>query len=309
MSAISGHEVLDAAAAVDVEQLPALRDANAAGSALRAQAEHITVDDAISAQTATALLAQVVGARRHAEAQRVELVGPLNAVVKKINAAAKRTTEPLAEAERTLKGKLLGYQREQQRLADEERARLEAEAEQRRAVEAERMRLAEEAARAEREAAERAARAVRDEQARREREESDALSAKIRAATDEQLAALVHGGSNELAALASAEVAQRSAIRDVEQAAEAARRAEEEARTAAPLPIAAPAVVAPARLEGGGASVSVRKRWTFEVVDEAQVDRRFVKLDTAAVRAAIREGLRESPGLRIYQTDDASVSL
>lgn len=304
-----GHEILDAAAAVDVDQLPALRKASSAAAALADQADRIDVTDAIAAQTATALLGQVVSARRHAEAQRVVLTKPLNDVVRKINAAAKATIEPLASVEARLKLKLLVYQREQQRLAEVERARLEAEAERRRAEEAERMRAAEEAARLEREAAEQAAQKARDEQARREREQSDALSAKIRAATDEQLADLVAKGSEQLADLARTELEHRRATRDAERAASEARARESAALDAAPLPIVAPTVAAPARLEGGGASVSVRKRWTFEVVAVRDVPTEYLVIDNAAVRKAIRDGKREIPGLRVFQVDDASVSL
>ncbi len=304
-----GHEVLDAVAAVDVEQLPALREASSAGAALAEQADRIDVTDAISAQTATALLGQVVSARRHAEAQRVALTRPLNDVVKKINAAAKATTEPLASVEARLKLKLLVYQREQQRLAEVERARLEAEAERRRVEEAEQMRAAEEAARLEREAAERAANAARDEQARREREESDVLSAKIRAASDEDLDDLVARGSERLVELARTELGHRRVARAAERAASEARARESAALDAAPLPIVAPAVSAPARLEGGGASVSVRKRWTYELEDFAAVPDAYKELAKGAVLKAVREGVREIPGLRIFQTDDASVSL
>ncbi len=318
-----GDAVLAAVAHVDVDQLPALRSASSAGSALADQAARIVVDDAISAETATALLGQVVAARRHAEAQRVALTKPLRGVVEKINAAAKRTLEPLAEIEKGLKGKLLAYQREMERRAGVERARLEAEAERRRAVEAERLRQVEAAARAEREAAARAAaqaeataRQAREEQARRAREASDALAVQIRAASDEQLEAAAAKGSPELAAMAAAELDSRRRLRRVEAERGAAvereleaRQAEEAARQAAPLPIAAPKVEAPARLAGGGASVSVRRRWTFEVTDFALVPDAYKELARGQVQAAVRGGERSIPGLRIFQAEDASVAL
>jgi hypothetical protein len=179
---VTGGEVLAAVATVDVDQLPALRTAAQQGVSLAEQASRIVVNDAISAETATALLGQVVAARRHAEQQRLSLTRPLNEVVKRINAAASRTVRPLTELEAGLKRKLLVYQAAQQRKAEQERARLEAEAERRRAEEAEERRQIEEATRVEREAAARAAAAAetaarhaRDEEVRREREEAAAV--------------------------------------------------------------------------------------------------------------------------------------
>jgi hypothetical protein len=319
----AGGAVLAAVQTVDVERLPALRDALAAAGTLGAQVERLHVTDAISAETATALLGQVVAARRHAEAQRIDLTKPLRGVVDKINAAAKRTIEPLVAVEATLKGHLLAYQREQQRLADEEHARQVVEAERRRAAEEQERRRVEEAARVEREAAARAAaqaeaaqRQAREDAARREREDTDALTAKLRAATDEQLLKARASGTSALAALAAKVLDERAAARELEATAaaarareEAARLAEEQARSAVAMPIAAPAVVAPTPLTGGGARVATRKTWDYEVVDFAKIPDRFKEITKGEVRAAIREGARDVPGLRIFQAESASVTL
>jgi len=45
----------------------------------------------------------------------------------------------------------------------------------------------------------------------------------------------------------------------------------------------------------------VQKRWTFEVVDKSKVPVEYLSVDSTAVRAAIRDGERDIPGLRIYQ--------
>ena len=53
-----------------------------------------------------------------------------------------------------------------------------------------------------------------------------------------------------------------------------------------------------------GSTAYVRKSWSFEVVDLAQVPRGYLVLDGEAVRRAIvKEGIRSIPGLRIFQSE------
>lgn len=316
--------VLAAVEHVDIDRLPRLREATTAASALHEQADRLRVYDAISAQTATALLGQVVAARRHAEAQRLDLTRPLNAVVKKINDAATRTTAPLKTIEHDLKAKLLAYQREQERQAAEQQARQAAEAERRRQAEEAQRRAAEQAARAEREAATRAAAqaeaAERRAHEQRISERAHHLAVEMSGLSLPQLNDIAEG-SDDLRRVAAArrEVEQREALREATQAAQAARvrattarEAEQTARATPALQIAAPKPVAPTPLVGGGARVSARKRWTYEMGDPsdfARIPDTYKQIDSAAVRAAIRDGVRNIPGLRIYQEDEASVTL
>lgn len=67
-----------------------------------------------------------------------------------------------------------------------------------------------------------------------------------------------------------------------------------------PAPAATPHRQGPIR-GAYGTTASVSKRWEFEVVDKARVPLRFLTLDEKAVRAAIAEGERDIPGLRIFQ--------
>lgn len=55
-----------------------------------------------------------------------------------------------------------------------------------------------------------------------------------------------------------------------------------------------------------GGSV-LQKRWTFDVVDADGVPREYLEINTVAVNEAIREGVRDIPGLRIYQKELVSV--
>ena len=49
-----------------------------------------------------------------------------------------------------------------------------------------------------------------------------------------------------------------------------------------------------------GSSSSIRKTWKFEVTDSNEVPRQYMSINEIAVRAAIREGARDIPGLRIF---------
>lgn len=52
---------------------------------------------------------------------------------------------------------------------------------------------------------------------------------------------------------------------------------------------------------------TIKKTWTFRVTDLAQIPRGFLLLNEKSVREAIDAGLREIPGLHIYQEDSLSV--
>lgn len=58
------------------------------------------------------------------------------------------------------------------------------------------------------------------------------------------------------------------------------------------------------------AKSGITKRWTFEIVDLAATGKdgsQYLMLDSSKVREAIRQGVREIPGLRIFQEESLSV--
>jgi hypothetical protein len=87
-----------------------------------------------------------------------------------------------------------------------------------------------------------------------------------------------------------------------EEALDAFRRADEAAEAASAVPVAPGPTVRAAT-----ASVTARKVWDFEVVDLAQVPHEFLHLNEAAVRAAIKAGVRQIRGLRIYEKEQLAV--
>lgn len=81
----------------------------------------------------------------------------------------------------------------------------------------------------------------------------------------------------------------------------AAQVAQEDAAAAQAVIDAPPA---PVRIHGDyGAAAFAKTRWTFEVEDPALIPLGYLTIDENAVTAAIADGVREIPGLRIYQTE------
>lgn len=54
-------------------------------------------------------------------------------------------------------------------------------------------------------------------------------------------------------------------------------------------------------------SSTVKKNWDFEIADVSAVPREYLAVDDRLVRQAIRNGVREIPGLRIFQREDLAV--
>lgn len=70
-----------------------------------------------------------------------------------------------------------------------------------------------------------------------------------------------------------------------------------------PPPIPIPVVEVPKSVDG----VSTMKIWAYEIEDIAKVPIDFMMLDSGAVMRTIRQGVREIPGLRIFQKETIQV--
>jgi hypothetical protein len=87
-------------------------------------------------------------------------------------------------------------------------------------------------------------------------------------------------------------------------AAEAAERARREAVAMdEPAPVAAPVVVKEAArvTSFSGVKATATRKWVHEVTNAADVPRQYLMVNDAAIKAAIAGGLREIPGVRIYE--------
>ena len=107
-----------------------------------------------------------------------------------------------------------------------------------------------------------------------------------------------------------ARAAALNAQREVE-----ARKAAEKGEPAAPVEpeVIAPVVVAPVvpvqkvfRSETGS-SVHLRKDWVWDVLDISLIPGKYLMVDKVSVNQAIKSGIREITGIRIYETESAII--
>jgi len=97
---------------------------------------------------------------------------------------------------------------------------------------------------------------------------------------------------------------EKERVRLEKEAAVAEESAEATAHAAAMLAPTAP----PKTMVAGSGTVAARKVWTFEVRDAAQIPREYLIVDERKLRAAVRSGLREIPGVRIYEDESLAVT-
>lgn len=237
----------------------------------RERAEAIEVRNPEEAERAARLLREIKARRSAAESERVELTKPLLDTKKRIDQKFKDAMAPFDAADKIVRDKLGGYTAEQERIAAEETARLEAEQRERERI-AREMRETQEAA----------------ERVKREQAEQDAREAAelVKAAKDQE----------------EREAAEALADEAREKAAEAATA---EAAIASLPEVSLPkaVVAAPAKPTG----ISQRKVWKGWVVDAAAVPREYLTVDQTAIRRAVRDGVREIPGVRIEQVAEMAV--
>lgn len=128
-----------------------------------------------------------------------------------------------------------------------------------------------------------------------ERREQERLLAEERAKAEEEAAkarAAAEAEQNEKAREAAEKAAAEAEAKAIEQRkAEAQKQAEV---------VKAPE---PTKLAG----VSTRKVWKFEVEKPFDVPREYLAVNEAAIRSAVADGVRDIPGVRIYQDETTVV--
>jgi len=86
---------------------------------------------------------------------------------------------------------------------------------------------------------------------------------------------------------------------------EARRRAIQEAHREAGHEVNAPVVLE--RPENKIGNTQTRKVWTFRVIDQKKVPDMFKVINSVSVNIAIRDGVRQIPGIDIYQEEQLSI--
>lgn len=265
-------------------------------------AQAIEVKTPEQAQAATEFLSKLAGAKRRNEQARLFIVGPLNTQVKAINERFKENAVPLDEADQLVRGKLLVFQQ-----AEAERVRVEQERED--AERRERERAAREVQEREQAEARRVEQEQREAERRRHAELQEAQNERAReiaAMGEDELAFLLASGKD--AELAHAERNARKERAEAEERADAARRRAEEATQVQIAEASAPSVSVPStKLASASGSVATRKRWQAVVVDSALVPREYLVVDQKLINAAVKDGVREIPGVTIDQVEELAV--
>lgn len=68
-----------------------------------------------------------------------------------------------------------------------------------------------------------------------------------------------------------------------------------------------PVVVEKKRVVSATGTVGTRKQWTFDVLDLSKVPVEYLMIDKVKVNGAIKTGVREIPGINIFETDNLNV--
>lgn len=230
-------------------------------------AQSITIDSPEMYQTAASELQAIKRKAKDLEAQRVDLVTPLNATVKKINDLFRAPLDFLNRAETTIKASMITFDKEQERRAAEERRKAEeAAAKERARIQAEaaaaeaKAKAEQDRLRAEAEAAERAAQHARDEEARFRAEAEEASRAGDRA----RAAELDAQAKAQSSAAQASDIAAARAESKAESKGEEVRA--EELRAQAAMVQAAPIAVASAPTKVSG--IAGKTKWKGEVKDK-----------------------------------------
>jgi predicted acyl esterase len=237
----------------------------------RAQAEAMHIRNPEEADLAGQLLRQIKARRSAAEKDRKELKAPILEAGRLIDQKFNEAMAQFDAVDPIVRKKLTVYTDEQDRIRREEEARLEAE-------------------RLERERKAREAREAQEAEARAKREAAEKEARE----------------AEELRQQAKDEADREAADKLAEEAREAAAEAQTAESAIASLPeVSLPSAVVPAAPKPQG--ISTRMVWKHRIVDASAVPRDYLMIDEKGIRGAIREGIREIPGVVIEQVPEMAV--
>ena len=239
------------------------------------EAEALVVQDNEALQMAVALGGKIKKIIKTVETKRKEYIEIPSNFVKGVNAICKQITDPLTDAETILKRKINQYQAklELERREYEAKAKAEAEALQKKLVietqELNKKRLEE---------------AISEARMKWQVElEIKLQEAHKKGLTERQIINLRHKEEERLSHIIE-EIKNRFEHIEIP-------------TVITPITKAVPKVI---HTEEGAASQ--RTIWTFDIIDESLVPREYMTINTGKIRDAIKMGVREIPGIKIYQT-------
>lgn len=252
----------------------------------------VKIDSTESQNKAAETASGMRALEKKVEAKRKELVAPHNKRVREINDYAKKIAKPIEDATAHLKNELKRWEQHLEKLRLAEQKKLEAERRERERIEAEERKKAEAEIRARQEA-------ERHELERRQAEEK----AKAEADKRERAEMAEMFGSTAAPEVPDPDAIERAHEAEAKQAEEQRRREfiAEQAR----IQREAEAKIRAERERQNEIDANrvknVAKVWTFEIVDPMNVPSQYCVPDPKLIRKAVRDGVREILGVRIFQ--------
>lgn len=228
----------------------------------------IKIIDQPSYEIAAGFLKNVKDMAKKVEISRKSIVDPINKAKDAIQALFNPVLLRLENSERHLKGLMIAYSTEQERIRAEKEEKLRQQA----AVEEARQRK------------------IKEEQERQWREKENAAAAELARQN-----ALIANAKNEKQ---RAEAEAAAAIAKAEQA-KAAAKAEERAQQAAEVQVIAP-TIAPTFQKAAG--TSLKKNWKARIINEAVIPRDYLMVDLSKLDkvAKATQGSLNIPGVQFY---------
>lgn len=250
-------------------------------------------------QSATLILKECQSAEQALEAKRVEITKPVGDFVKEVNALFKETAVPILEAKNIIKTKILTFEQEQEKIRkEEEQKRFAAEQERLKKLEQERL----ERERVEKEKRELEEKRLKDQQERLRKLEEERIKKELEAKQ------LNEAEAKKIRDEAEKQRLEREALENEKIAIERQRREAEEEKRRIEEEKKALELKRLADLEESDriAQLKVKgiyKKWSWEIVDEEKIPRAFCSPDSKKINEAIKKGIVEIDGLRIFQSN------
>ena len=267
------------------------------GNSLVGKAKALEIKKIEDKQIADMLKKECLLTIQNLESKRREITVPVGNFITEVNALFKATAIPLLEAQNTVKSKILTYDQEQEKIKRELEEKAMAE-------ERERLLKLEE----ERLERERIEKIKREEEERKLKAEQD----RLKKLEEERLAKEIESKRlNETEQRKIREEAEKQRLEkeklereklEVERmkrdAEEEKKKLDEERRE---MELKRLAEIEKARKEAELKVKGIFKRWTWEVVKEEKIPRAFCSLDSKKINQAIKLGIRQIDGIRIFQ--------
>lgn len=269
----------------------------AIGNQLVEKADKLQIVKPEDTQVATIILKDCQTTEQDLEAKRLEITKPINDFVKEVNVLFRETATPILTAKNTVKTKILTYNQEQEkiRLAEEQKRFAEEQARLRR-LEAERI----ERERIEKERREAEEKKLKDEQERLRKLDEERIEKELQAqkVSEEEQKKMREEADKQRLEREKLENEKLEIERQKREAEEERRKIEEEKKLMEEKRIAselAEKKISESRVRG------IVKRWSWEIVDEAQIPKAFCSPDSKKINEAIKAGIRKIQGIRIFE--------